>query len=389
MNIIVNGTPLLAPLTGIGQYVRHLFTAMENLPDTDIHMYYGTRFERGVKVPSPGTAKAVQQTYGMLRRLIPKPRTLRRFVEKRLFSRLARPLGDNCLYHEPNFVALPYDGPLVLTVCDLSCFDHPEMHPAERVALMQRDMPASIERADQIVVISEATGQSLQQWFRVAPDRISVTHLAADPRFHPRESEILQQDLVPLGLIPGGYLLSVGTLEPRKNLTTLFAAYASLPDALRQRFPLVVAGMSGWHQENMLQAAERLIQRGELRLLGYVPDGLIPSLYAGAAAFSYPSRYEGFGLPPLEAMASGVPVVTSNQTSLPEVVGDAGLMVAPDDVDGLRLSLLQLLDDRAFADDLARRGLERASSFSWERCAQETRSIYTKVMDRRGIKSGC
>jgi glycosyltransferase involved in cell wall biosynthesis len=108
----------------------------------------------------------------------------------------------------------------------------------------------------------------------------------------------------------------------------------------------VVAGMSGWNTEALIKSAEDLIRRGELRLLGYVADALIPSLYAGAAAFCYPSRYEGFGLPALEAMASGVPVITSNQTSLPEVVGDAGLMLDPDDVDGLREQLQRLLEDR-------------------------------------------
>ena len=174
------------------------------------------------------------------------------------------------------------------------------------------------------------------------------------------------------------------SLEPRKNLTTLFAAYAGLPAALRQRYPLVVAGMKGWHTGELLQSAEELIRRNELRLLGYVEDELIPPLYAGAAAFAYPSRYEGFGLPALEAMASGVPVVTANLTSLPEVVGDAGLMTDPDDVDGMREHLRHLLEDRDMASALGQRGLERAQTFSWERCARETFSVYEKVMQQRG-----
>lgn len=384
MNILVNGTPLLAPLTGIGQYIRHLFTAMEEIPEADIHMYYGTRCEKGMRMPSAGSLNVVRRGYGLVRRVIPQHRALRRVAERLVFSYHTRKGWGGCLYHEPNYVPLPYDGPLVLTVCDLSCFDHPETHPEDRVRLMQRDMPPAIEKADHIIVISEASGEALRRWFNVAPERITNTYLAADPRYHPRSAEVLEADLARLGLTPGSYVLSVGTLEPRKNLATLFAAYAGLPSALRQRYPLAVAGMKGWHTGELMKSAEELIRRNELRFLGYVDDALIPPLYAGAAAFAYPSRYEGFGLPALEAMASGVPVVTANRTSLPEVVGDAGLMTDPDDVDGMREHLRHLLEDRDMADALGRRGLERAQTFSWARCARETYAVYEKVMQQRG-----
>ena len=386
MEILVNGTPLLAPLTGIGQYIRHLFTAMDKIAGANVNMYYGTRCERGMQLPSAGATQKVQFTYGLLRRMIPRPRTLRRHLEQAMFTYHTRAGMGNVIYHEPNHVALPYKGPLVLTVCDLSCFDHPETHPKERVELMQRDMPGSIERADHIIVISEASGEALRRWFNVDPSRITNTYLAADPRFQPRTADVLAPALMGLGLAPGGYLLSVGTLEPRKNLTTLFAAYAGLPESLRKRYPLVVAGMKGWGVEGLMKSAHELIQRGDLILLGYVADEVMPLLYAGAAAFCYPSRYEGFGLPALEAMASGVPVLTSNKTSLPEVVGDAGLMVDPDDVDSMREHLRELLEDRVKAAELGARGLARAQTFSWDRCAQETFSVYQRVMLQRGFK---
>lgn len=386
MKILVNGTPLLAPLTGIGQYIRHLFTAMAQIPQADIYMYYGLQCERGMRLPSAGTAHAVQRSYGLLRRLLPRPRTLRRLAEQAMFRYHSRSSWGGTLYHEPNYVPLPHDGPLVLTVCDLSCFDHPETHPLERVRLMQRDMPAAIERADHIIVISEATGAALQRWFNVDPARISNTYLAADPRFQPLAQAATMPMLNGLDLSPGAYVLCVGTLEPRKNLATLFAAYAGLPAALRQRFPLVVAGMSGWNTEGLMKSAAELLRRNELRLLGYVSDEALPALYAGAAAFCYPSRYEGFGLPALEAMASGVPVITSNQTSLPEVVGDAGLLLDPDDVDGMRESLRRLLEDRVFAKELGLRGLDRSRMFSWDRCARETFAVYERVMSERGLQ---
>lgn len=383
MKILVNATPLLVPLTGIGHYIRSLFTAMEKIEAADIYMYYGLRCERGVRPPSLATTQAVKRTYSVLQRLIPRPRTLRRVAEKALFTYHMRSPAGQTLYHEPNYVPLPYNGPQVVTVCDLSCFDHPQTHPKERVELMHRNMPAAMAKADHIIVISEATGAALQRWFNVDKSRITNTYLAADPRFQPQPADALAPRLASLGLRTEAYVLCVGTLEPRKNLSTLFLAYAGLPAVLRQRYPLVVAGMSGWNTEALMKSAEDLIRRGELRLLGYVADALIPSLYAGAAAFCYPSRYEGFGLPALEAMASGVPVITSNQTSLPEVVGDAGLMLDPDDVDGLREQLQRLLEDRVFAEMLGQRGLARSRMFSWERCARETLAVYEKVMQQR------
>lgn len=387
MKVLVNGIPLLTPLTGIGQYIKSLFTAMHNQADADIWMYYGSSCTRGVNPPSGAVTDLTKKGYGLARRWLPRPRTARRWLEKGLFRYHTRGwLGAAALYHEPNYVAMPYDGPTVLTVCDMSCFDLPETHPAERIAIMQRDFPASLKRADQVIVISEATRVALKRWFDVPDARITTTYLAADARY--TQVSLAQQvtDLAPLGLQPGGYVLCVGTLEPRKNLSTLFEAYAGLPKPLRKRFPLVVVGMKGWHTDAVLRSAEQLLQAGELRFPGYVADALMPSVYAGAAAFCYPSRYEGFGLPVLEAMACGAPVLTTTATSLPEVAGDAGLLVDPDDVHGMRLGLARVLEDSALAQSMRERGLQRAAQFSWARCATETMAVYQDVLRRRGAE---
>jgi len=245
-----------------------------------------------------------------------------------------------------------------------------------------------LQRADQIIVISNSAGYALQRWFGIEPGRITTTYLAADARFRPRDAATLAPALAGLGLTPAQYILSVGTLEPRKNLGTLFAAYAGLPARLRECYPLVVAGMSGWLTGQLLRSAEDMVKRREIRFLGYVPDALIPPLFAGAAVFSYPSRYEGFGLPVLEAMASGVPVITSNTTSLPEVVGDAGVMLDPDDVQGLTNRLQQMLEDRVAAATLGGLGLARAQTFSWARCADETLAVYEAALAGRGVRVG-
>lgn len=387
MKVVVNGTPLLAPLTGIGQYVLQLFSAIQAMSEVELALFNGMRCESKICMPSAQSRQVTQTSYELLRRVLPRPRALKQWGQSALFRFHTRNRSPQWLYHEPNYVALPYDGPTVATVCDLSCFDHPEMHPVERVRLFERDFPATVKRADHLIVISEATRLRLQHWFGVPNDKITTTYLAADARFRPRLGSETSIHLSALGLTHGEYVLCVGTMEPRKNLHTLFAAYSGLPESLRRQFPLVLAGGHGWDTAGLLAASRNLMLRGELRLLGYVDDTAMPSLYAGAAAFCYPSRYEGFGLPALEAMASSVPVLTGNLTSLPEVVGDAGRMVNPDDVDGMREMLRELLEDRYFAASLGAMGLKRSTHFSWMRCAAETVSVYRQVMSERGILS--
>lgn len=388
MKVLVNAKPLLSPLTGIGQYIRHLFTAMQQTGNAELRLYTGLRCVDRVTLPPVGVSAVRQRVYNLLQRVLPRPRSLRLAAEKIMFAHHSRWQAKTDLYHEPNYLALPYAGPLVLTVCDMSCFDHPQTHPQERVRLMEKHFPESLQRADQIIVISKASGDALQRWFSIEPSRVTTTYLAADARFRPRDAAALVPTLAGLGLMPVQYILSVGTLEPRKNLGTLFAAYGRLPARLRSLYPLIVAGMRGWLTGELLKSTEEMVKRQEIRFLGYLPDTLIPPLFAGAAVFCYPSRYEGFGLPVLEAMASGVPVITSNTTSLPEVVGEAGVMLDPDDVESLTNRLRQLLEDRVFAATLAALGLTRSQKFSWDICAAETLAVYERVLAKTDMRLG-
>jgi alpha-1,3-rhamnosyl/mannosyltransferase len=397
MKVLVNSTALLAPLTGIGHYIRNLFGAMTTLQTAQIQYFEGTGIRTKMSAPhaanrndqpsdkKANTLRPAIALYGWAKRWVPRSRSLKRMAEKASFAWHTQGLDSDVLYHEPNHLPLPYNGPSVLTICDLSCFDHPASHPMDRVRIMEKELPKAIERADHLIVISKATQASLQQWFSVPDHKITNTYLAADARFKPRSKEVLAPALAPLGLAPEGYVLCVGTLEPRKNLITLFDAYARLSAPLRARYPLVLAGMKGWHTDALMSSARALLARQELRILGYVSDEMVANLYSGAAAVCYPSRYEGFGLPALEAMASGVPIICSNATSLPEVVGPDGLMFDPDDVLGFTDGLRHVLEDRQFAGALGMRGLMRAQTFSWEKCATETVSVYSRVLRQRGI----
>jgi len=379
MKILVNAAPLLQPWTGIGQYIHNLFHAIEKLRTAELLMILGPRIFNGYVIPNNTGASDALWLRSLLLKTVPYPRATKRLIEEIIFNYTTKNHKHNSIYHEPSYLPFDFDGPLVLTVCDLSSFDHPETHPRERVRLLEKHLPSAIERANHILTISNDSKLALQRWFGVPDYKITVTLLAASSKFAPMKEVNLFSALSGFNLLPKSYVLTVGTLEPRKNLKTLFSAFGKLPKPLRQRYPLVIAGMKGWKYSDLLADAKTLLGDGELKILGYVADSQMASLYSGASAFCYPSRYEGFGLPVIEAMASGVPVLTSNATSLPEIVGEAGLMVSPDDVDNMSNNLRLLLEDDSVALKFSQLGLIQAKRFSWERCARETLGVYQRV----------
>jgi alpha-1,3-rhamnosyl/mannosyltransferase len=207
--------------------------------------------------------------------------------------------------------------------------------------------------------------------------------LASSAEFHPRGADELRGALSRHGLEVGGYSLFVGTIEPRKNIETLLDAYSRLPIELRKRWPLVLTGYHGWRSESIHQRLDSAKREGWAYYLGFVPSEDLPLLFAGARLFTFPSLYEGFGLPVLEAMSSGVPVVCSNNSSLPEVAGDAALMCEAQDTETLTELIQRGLEDEAWRASAVEQGLLHAARFSWERCASETLQVYKTVVEGR------
>jgi len=377
-----NATPLLSPLTGIGNYIVHLGAALAASGDVDAYSFYGHRWlHEPPCVPASGPrGRHAQRMRDLIKPLVPFKRELRQAHQQLLFARGLRRHAI-ALYHEPNYIPIRYDVPVVTTIHDLSWLRYPETHPADRIRWLERAMPRALSQAAAVLVDSEFVRQEVLTTFGVDPARVHTAYLGVSPRFRPRSDVETRATLDALDLVHGEYVLAVGTIEPRKNIRHVLEAYALLPDAIRKRHPLVIAGARGWRAADLQAALRALVERGLIRFLGYVSDGDLSLLYAGAAAFVFASIYEGFGLPPLEAMASGVPVLVAERASLPEVAGDAALKLDPARPDETAAKLATLLDDRGIHDDFARRGLERAAGFTWEGCAQATLRVYRSVID--------
>lgn len=270
--------------------------------------------------------------------------------------------------------------PSVITIHDLAFLSFPQTFRRINRTYLTWATKVSARQATRILAVSEATKQEIVRLLCVPPEKIVVTYNAAAARFTPPMPEQLAAYRRRAGL-PETFILFLGTLEPRKNLPTLLEAYARIAAATDA--PLIIGGGKGWLYDEIFAKVEALNLRERVRFIGYVDAADQPLLYAAATVFAFPSLYEGFGMPPLEAMACGTPVVTTTSSSLPEVVGDAGLVVPPTDAEALGAALLRLLKDRELHAELRERGLRRARQFSWRETAERTLAVYEDVASGR------
>ncbi|UXI67954.1 glycosyltransferase [Tahibacter amnicola] len=382
IKLILNVDAISAPLTGIGVYTRELALGLERHAAIEsLKLFSAYRW-----VDSVQQALAVNHGVQTMRRVLPfKQFALEGYTRLRagLFKANASRLRDHVL-HAPNFVLMPFDGPAVATVHDISYLRYPQFHPRERVRFLERHLPPTLARADAVITDSAFVRDELVTVLGVDPAKLHVVPLGVDPSFRPREADALRPTLARHGVVFEGYLLVVATQEPRKNLERLVTAYAQLPATLRAKVPLIVVGARGWLDAPLARVIEPLEQQGQVRRLGFVTDEDLPLLYAGALGFAFPSVYEGFGLPLLEAMASGVPVLTSNAACMPEVAGDVALRVDPFDVDAISAGLQRLVEDASWRAQARTQGIERAAGYSWTRTVDATIAVYRAAAVRAG-----
>jgi len=383
MRIGIDGRPLLAIRSGIGKYTYELAINLKHLSNSpEISLFYGYYWSDHLIDRNPPAGEPYKTSLrDKLKNYVPD--VLKKRIKKGIINREFS-VHKTQLFHATNYAIESFDIPLIATVHDLSCFRFPETHPANLVKWLSENLSPTLEHARHIIAVSYFTKTELISLLGVPEKKITVIPLGISPRFRPQEKSVVFAKVNDYNLEPGGYLLSVGTLEPRKNLLSLIRAYELLPTQLQERFPLVVVGMPGWKDQKIAKGLKTLARKGRLRALGYIPDDSLPDIYAGAALFIYPSIYEGFGFPPLEAMACGVPTVVSNCSSLPEVVGNSGSLIDPHDTDALAKTIKSLLEDSQKLKEMSMAGLRRAKQFTWKACAEKTFKVYQDAIRKTG-----
>lgn len=375
MDILLNAIPLLGKQTGIGHYTRKIAEALvENNNNFNTTYFYGYCYSK--KYITECENNKIYNGIGSLKKYISKYPFIYSSCKKissmafTVWHSLNKQLYDKQLYDcyfEPNFVLLPqiHAKYSILTVHDFSCFLYPQWHPYERVHFMEKYLPTSLDRADIIITVSETIRKEAIKLFNLDPNKVIAIPNGVDlMRFHPQSLNFCQELRKRLKL-PEHFILSVGTIEPRKNLLGLLKAYSNLPIELQKRFPLLLVGAQGWNNTSIFQEIKR--QSQYVHFLGYVNDRDLPGLYCTADVFVYPSYYEGFGLPALEALACGCPVLISKDPALCEVCGDAALQISADDVDSMTNYLKILLNNKELKNDLKQRGIKRAALYSWDK----------------------
>jgi glycosyltransferase involved in cell wall biosynthesis len=367
---------------GVGQYAYQLARALAHVDRVNSYVLYPVFYF----IVSPDYHRAELPRAANMRvahRWLPPELVLwlwRRERPERFKEYL---LGRAEVVHSTTFCAPRFRAPrrrLVVTIHDCTFVTHPEFHLPANVEHCLRGTQLAIERADMLIAVSESTRRDLIERMGAPADRIVVTQEAADPGLAPVTDATRLESVRRRYGLPERFVLSLGAMEPRKNLPRLLEAFAALAPAVRNEFALVVAGAQGWLNDAVHEQVQKLGLGESVHFVGYIEQEDLAALYSLATVFAYPSLWEGFGLPVLEAMACGTPVLTSSVSSLPEVAGDAAILVQPTDVDAIGEGLGRLLEDGSLRADLSARGRGRAAEFSWERCARETLAVYERVV---------
>lgn len=355
---------------GNATYTRNLVAGLLAGPGDDTVVLFAAdpRHAFYASLPAPARAEAVRVRQG------------RGLLRLATLGLLARQRGVDCL-HVQYMGPLGYAGPLVATVHDLAYLHMPESFSVPLRLGLRVLVPRTVARATRVITDSEFSRQDLMARYGVDPGKLAVIPLAPAPHFHPRPPVETAAVLARYGLRPG-FVFSVGRLNPRKNLERLLLAHGRLRAGGGSRAILVIAGRPDHGNARVLRQLRDSSGRSGVRFVGVIPDADLPHFYGGAACFVYPSLFEGFGLPVVEAMACGAPVVSSDRAALPEVVGEAGLLVDPESVEALAGAMARLVGDEVLASDLGQRGLEHSRRYSWSETVRRTLGVYREAAGR-------
>lgn len=393
MNLIFNAEALRPPITGVGNYSFHLLEQFLNENRFgEVHCFTGTGWQSGeAQLAATADLKSRADLEHKNARdiavdrfrkavgAIPGATPLYEHIMDRRFERYAKDV-KHAIYHETNYILKPYDGPCVTTVHDLSHIRYPEHHPPNIIDWLGNNLVDSIERADRVIAVSDVVRNEVLEFYDTPAEKVHTVYEGVDVQYRPRSRDETSGLLSELGLKHKEYVLLVATLEPRKGIDVLLDAWGVLPLELRKAYPLVLTGSGGWRNSAMVSRIEGFMKEGTVLHLGWVSSDILPVLYSGATLFAYPSVYEGFGLPVLDAMSSGVPVICRSGTSMAEFSEGACVLCDTGEAEELAEKMEALLHSREERSDWAERGLRQAAKFSWARCAGETMEIYEMIV---------
>jgi len=381
MRIGIIAEPLNQPFTGIATYTSNLIQDHRNENENyDVFLInYENNFPREagqnvIVMPYNSFFKKISKSYLWYLTL---PFRIRKYKDFDLI---------HCLAQYP--LVIPFNRPrYIITVHDLIQLLSPKEVPLGSYLIRRIFLPHTLKQADCIITDANSTKRDIIELFNIPDTKIEVIPLAADEKFYPRDDEHIRTIRSRYGLV-NPFILYVGSMEPRKNIPSLIRAFLSIK---QKGYPhdLVIAGKKSGKYKSIYNLIDSLNLSREVKLLGYVPDDDLPGLYSAAEVFVYPSFYEGFGLPPLEAMSCGCPVIAANTSSLPEVVGDAGILVNPRSVSEISNAISNVLEDRVLREKLKNRGLIRAQTFCWEKCITSTNRLYRDILSNdKGFREG-
>lgn len=366
MRIGIDARLIFYQIAGIGQYILRLTEALSQLDREDDFILFQSRKDHDRLVSAPNFHRRVLWTPSH-----------HRFETTAMSAELFPHQLD--VLHSPDFIPPSHTRfPTVITVHDLAFLLYPDFLTPQSARYYGR-VDWAARRARHIIAVSQSTKRDVMRLLGVPEDKITVIHEAAHPTFRQLNCKEARAHVEQRYGLAEDFIFFVSTIEPRKNLPTLLKSFRRMIDVYHSPATLVIAGAQGWLTERVKETVTSLRLGERVRFVGPVPVQELLQLYNAARVLALPSFYEGFGLPPLEAMACGTPVVVSNTSSLPEVVGDAGQLVDPDDVEAWSVALWRALSDDDWHKEMSEKGLRRAATFSWQRAARQTLDVYRKV----------
>jgi len=369
MRIVFDGTTLTPGRTGVGYYTEHLLQHLaREVVNTGDEIVVVSNKPIDTQAPLPPHVR-VHDGHRFPIRI--------GWMQLRA-QRALEALRPDVAHFTNGMIPIGSPVATVVTVHDMSLRLYPNCHPVRRLLLNRPLMHVAIRQASSIVTVSNSARRDLLRLHGVAPDRVAVVHEAASPAFRPIADREWLENVRARYALPRQFMLYVGTIEPRKNLSRLMSAFA---DARKAGIPhhLVCVGPYGWSSRNLAGHIERLGIQDVVHFTGYVPFEHLPAIYNLGEFFAFPSLYEGFGLPVVEAMACGIPVLTSTTSSLGEIAGDAAETIDPADTDAIANAIVRLASDQDLRRDRAERGLRRARSFSWAQTARDMLAVYHRA----------